>query len=117
MPSKFAPQKWDARDPDSGWGNGSELMPGTQLRQPVKGAWAAFSEGTRSCLGKKFALVEMCAFLVMIFGKYRITIAPKEGETQEMAHERVKRVMSESTALISVTMREDVGVKIEKRVS
>ncbi|KAF8243722.1 cytochrome P450 [Wilcoxina mikolae CBS 423.85] len=120
-PAEFTPRKWDARDPNSGWyaadgtSISTEIQPGTQLRQPLKGSWVAFAEGFRSCLGKKFALMEMCAFLAVLFGRYRVTIESGVGETQSQANDRARRIMRESTALVTVAMRGEVGVRIVER--
>jgi hypothetical protein len=66
-------------------------------------------------LGKKFALVEMCAFLAVVFGRYKVTIERGAEETQRQADDRARRVMRESTALATVAMRGKVGVRIVER--
>ncbi|RAL63367.1 hypothetical protein DID88_003790 [Monilinia fructigena] len=44
------------------------------LFKPVKGAFISFSEGPRSCPGRKFAQVEMTAVLAVIFQKYSVEL-------------------------------------------
>ncbi|KAF8245469.1 cytochrome P450 [Wilcoxina mikolae CBS 423.85] len=120
-PEKFTPQKWDARDPTSGWYDSdgtpiaTDTQPGTQMRQPVKGAWVPFAEGFRSCLGKKFAMVEMVAFLAVVFAEFRVEIERMEGESREMADRRAWGVARSSTAAITVAMRGEIGVRLVRR--
>ena len=120
-PQEFTPQKWDARNPGSGWYDAVgapisvDVQPGTQLRQPVKGAWVPFAEGFRICLGKKFALVEMAGFLAVVFRGTRVEIARRAGETQEEADKRAVRAVRGSNALLTVAVREEVGVRLVPR--
>ncbi|KAA8576990.1 hypothetical protein EYC84_007014 [Monilinia fructicola] len=44
------------------------------LFKPVKGAFISFSEGPRSCPGRKFAQVEITAVLAVIFQKYSVEL-------------------------------------------
>jgi cytochrome P450 len=81
----------------------------------VKGAWVPFAEGFRSCLGKKFSMVEMVAFLAVVFAGYRVEIERMPGESREMADRRAWGVARESTAQITVAMRGEVGVRVVKR--
>lgn len=43
--------------------------------RPKPGSFIAFSEGGRGYLGRRFALVELCATLSMIFSEYIVELA------------------------------------------
>ena len=45
------------------------------LYRPPKGAYIPFSEGYRSCLGRRFAQVEILAALALIFSQYSVELA------------------------------------------
>ena len=47
---------------------------GPSLFNPPKGAYVPFSEGARSCLGRRFAQVEALAVLAMIFKHYSVEL-------------------------------------------
>lgn len=129
--SNFAPQNWDSRQPQSGWfqtqknGSRKTIIQETQtgpapfchLRQPIKGAYLPFSDGFRSCLGRNFALVELCAILAVIFRSYRVVIARKGAdESQEMADRRARETILNGTRQrLTLSLREEVGIKLIRR--
>ena len=49
-----------------------------QLFRPVRGSFVAFSDGPRSCLGRRIALVEMLAALAVVFQRYSVELAVDE---------------------------------------
>ncbi|KAF2455261.1 cytochrome P450 [Lineolata rhizophorae] len=51
--------------------------------QPVKGAFAPFSQGHRSCIGRRFAQVEVVASLAVIFRDYSVELAVDEFASDE----------------------------------
>ncbi|KAF2268497.1 cytochrome P450 monooxygenase-like protein [Lojkania enalia] len=46
-----------------------------QLFRPVKGSYIPFSDGFRSCIGRRFAQVEILAVLAVIFQTYSVELA------------------------------------------
>ncbi|KAF1815462.1 cytochrome P450 [Eremomyces bilateralis CBS 781.70] len=48
------------------------------LFRPTRGAYIPFSEGFRSCLGRRFAQVEILATMAVIFQKYSVELAVDE---------------------------------------
>ena len=50
----------------------------TSLFRPTRGSFIPFSDGARSCLGRRIALVEMIAALAVVFQKYSIELATDE---------------------------------------
>ncbi|KAF2802022.1 cytochrome P450 monooxygenase-like protein [Mytilinidion resinicola] len=53
------------------------------LFKPEKGAYIPFSEGYRSCLGRRFSQVELCAVLALIFRDYSVELAVEEWASDE----------------------------------
>jgi cytochrome P450 len=49
-----------------------------QLYRPVKGSYIPFSEGPRSCLGRRLAQVELMAAFAVIFQQYSLELAVDE---------------------------------------
>jgi cytochrome P450 len=52
-----------------------------KLYKPIRGAYYPFSEGYRSCLGRRFAQVEILAVLAIIFQNYSVELDTKEYAT------------------------------------
>ncbi|KAF2652299.1 cytochrome P450 [Lophiostoma macrostomum CBS 122681] len=48
------------------------------LFKPVKGSYIPFSDGFRSCIGRRFAQVEVLAVLAVIFSQYSVELAVDE---------------------------------------
>jgi len=55
----------------------------THLFRPVRGSYMPFSDGARSCLGRRFAQVEVLVILAVIFQNYSIELAVDEWATDE----------------------------------
>lgn len=56
------------------------------LYKPVKGSYIPFSDGFRSCIGRRFAQVEILAVLAVIFSQYSVELAVEEwGSDEEVA--------------------------------
>lgn len=52
-----------------------------KLYKPMRGAYFPFSEGYRSCLGRRFAQVEILAVIAIIFQNYSVELCTKEYAT------------------------------------
>jgi cytochrome P450 len=61
---------------DYGGFQGSDVS--AALYRPVRGSYVPFSDGPRSCLGRRIAMVELAAALAAIFQKYSIELAVEE---------------------------------------
>ncbi|KAF2845171.1 cytochrome P450 monooxygenase-like protein [Plenodomus tracheiphilus IPT5] len=55
----------------------------SQLFKPVKGSYIPFSDGFRSCIGRRFAQVEILAVLAAIFTRYSVELAVDDFATDE----------------------------------
>lgn len=101
----------------------------SQLFKPVKGSYIPFSDGFRSCIGRRFAQVEILAVLAVIFSQYSVELAvddfasdeeiermPKGGkqrqEVYKKACDRADRVMREDAASIITLQLRGVSIPI-----
>ena len=91
---RFRPERWltDAKlsdsfvdinydDEDLRGPSGEDTS--SQLFKPVKGAYIPFSDGYRSCIGRRFAQVEILAFLAVLFSQYSVELAVDEYASDE----------------------------------
>ncbi len=87
------------------------------LLLPNKGTFVAWSEGARSCPGKKFAQVEFVATMAALFRNYRAEPVSLFGETPDAARQRVLEVVKDSNVELLLQMRnpESVSVKWSSR--
>ncbi|KAK3392063.1 cytochrome P450 [Sordaria brevicollis] len=61
------------------------------LFRPVRGSFVPFSDGARSCLGRRIAMVEMVAAIAVLFQRYSVELAVDEWASDE----EVKRMSKE----------------------
>ncbi|GFF42675.1 cytochrome P450 3A9 [Aspergillus udagawae] len=114
----FYPQRWDARNQNSFLAKNASTpglaAPGLEyptIHKPVRGAFIPFSDGFRACLGKKFAQVEFIAALSVLFRDYKVELADDSPEARKDA----ERVLRESTSVLTLSMREDVPLRFQRR--
>lgn len=117
-------------DGEFGGPGGSDTAP--SMLHPRKGAYIPFSEGARSCLGRRFAQVEILAVLAVIFREYSVELAVDEyasdEEVEKMGQEGRREVwgrardMAEGLlehgmgTIITIQMRKGrVGLRFVKR--
>jgi cytochrome P450 len=101
----------------------------SQLFKPVKGSYIPFSDGFRSCIGRRFAQVEILAVLAAIFAQYSVELAvddfasdeevekmPKGGkERKEVYHkacDRAKYFLQEKVGSIITLQLRGVSIPI-----
>ncbi|KAL2803125.1 cytochrome P450 [Aspergillus granulosus] len=118
----FDPRRWDKRNADSflARNDGIDGLAGpglesTAIHKPRRGAFIPFSDGIRSCIGKKFAQTEFVATLVVLFGEYRVTPARLEGETEEDAKMRTKKALRETSTVITLALTDKVPLAFHRR--
>ncbi|PRP78422.1 putative cytochrome P450 monooxygenase [Planoprotostelium fungivorum] len=97
----------DVWGPDAAEFNPSRFDP--RENKLVKGSYIPFSEGARSCLGNKFANVEMVATLSNVLRRY--TIHFSEGYDEA----RMKRELSESHSVITLQPKTPTPVIVKRR--
>ncbi|KAL1837947.1 hypothetical protein VTJ49DRAFT_3242 [Mycothermus thermophilus] len=85
---------------DYGGFQGSDVS--AALFRPVRGSYLPFSDGPRSCLGRRIAMVEMAAALAVIFQRYSVELAVDEWasdeEVEAMSPEERRTVYSKAQA-------------------
>jgi len=83
-----------------------------KLLIPEKGAYFAWSEGVRSCPGKKFAQVEFVATIAALFRTHRVQPVPGKGETMDQARNRVLNVVKDTRMQLLLQMRDPNSVAV-----
>lgn len=71
----------DSEEDDCGGYTGKDTH--AELFRPVRGSYLPFSDGARSCLGRRLAQVKIMAVLAVIFQQYSIELAVDEWATDE----------------------------------
>lgn len=83
------------------------------LYAPRKGAYIPFSEGHRSCIGRRFAQVEILAVLALIFTRYSVELAvdayASDDEVEKMDDQAKFKVWDTARAEVNRQMNEDMG--------
>lgn len=86
------------------------------LYRPRKGAYIPFSEGYRSCLGRRFAQVEILALLAFIFSQYSVELAvdayASDEEVDKMDEQAKFEIWDTARAEVNRQMNEDMGTVI-----
>lgn len=102
------------------------------LYRPARGSYTPFSDGARSCLGRRIAMVEMIAALAVIFQKYSIELAvddwATDDEVDEMSREEKRQVyvkaqesaratIAEATTILTLKLNngKDIPVRLVSR--
>lgn len=83
------------------------------LYRPPKGAYIPFSEGYRSCIGRRFAQVEILAVIALIFSQYSVELSVDEFATDveisEMDEKAKRELWGKARNEVERQMREDMG--------
>lgn len=117
----YVPERWfrtaEARTPQASvegadtedYGGYAGPDTSAQLFRPPRGAYLPFSDGARSCLGRRIAQVELIATLSFIFQKYSVELAVDEwasdAEVEAMDREQRAAVYQKAQAKSRETMR------------
>lgn len=104
-----------------------------ELFRPVRGSYIPFSEGARSCLGRRLAQVEIMAVLAVIFQTYSIELAVDEWATDDevarmnaderralyqKAQEKARATLRSATTILTLKLHEApsfIPVRVVKR--
>ena len=83
------------------------------LYRPRKGAYIPFSEGHRSCIGRRFAQVEILAVLALIFSHYSVELAVDayvtDEEVEKMNDQAKFKIWNKARDEANRQMNEDMG--------
>ncbi|KAF2971337.1 hypothetical protein GQX73_g2191 [Xylaria multiplex] len=88
-PLVWRPSRWIDRD-----GLVEELV------TPQRGTFIPWSEGERSCPGKKFSQVEFVATMAVLFRYWRVVPEPMKGETSDSARMRLLNLIETDSAQV-----------------
>ena len=109
----WRPNRWIIPSPENiKIGSGPCFAQETLLR-PEKGTFIAWSEGARSCPGKKFAQVEFVATTAALFRRFRAEPVSKGGETPTAARTRVLEVVKNSNVELLLQMRDPDSISVK----
>jgi len=120
--NSFKPERWlvkETPDPvkfDSATESSEDEFGGftgrdtsAQLYRPIRGSYLPFSEGARSCVGRRLAQVKIMAVLAVIFQKYSIELAVDEwasdGEVAKMSTQEMRELYEKASKKASETLR------------
>lgn len=136
---EFRPERWyrasagakgesaTAEEDEEDYGGFKGPDTSAQMYRPVRGSFIPFSDGPRSCLGRRIAQVEMVAALAVLFQRYSVELAVDEwasdeevekmgGEQRRALYERA-RVKSRETvrmasSLLTLKLHGDLKVNV-----
>ncbi|KAL2126862.1 hypothetical protein VTI74DRAFT_11705 [Chaetomium olivicolor] len=93
---------------DYGGFQGSDVS--SSLYRPVRGSYLPFSDGPRSCLGRRIAMVEMAAVLAVIFQRYSVELAvdgwASDAEVERMGREERRKLYKRAQEKSRETLRQ-----------
>ncbi|KAK8024473.1 hypothetical protein PG993_012539 [Apiospora rasikravindrae] len=100
----WRPSRWIKRSSPSSTPTGNEGE--EEFHMPPRGAFVAWSEGTRDCVGRKFSQVEFVATMAVLFRRWRVDPVVMPGETTlDEARRRVVRLIeTDSYAVLLLQM-------------
>jgi cytochrome P450 len=143
--NRFRPERWlvgakpteqavDTNDIDDDLRGPLGEDTSAQLFKPVKGSYVPFSDGFRSCIGRRFAQVETLAVLGAIFSQYSVELAvddfasdeevekmPKGGkERRELYQKAIDRaddaIKTKVASIITLQLRDfTIPIRLMKR--
>lgn len=108
----WRPYRWILDSEKEGRGDHSNHFDCETLLRPDRGTFIAWSEGARSCPGKKFAQVEFVATMAALFRKHRAEPVSKVGETLAAARKRVLHVVKDNNVELLLQMRDPDSVSV-----
>lgn len=121
-PATLDPHRWAASDPPTGSdsataddtkpkdSDGKRILAADKTRH-MRGTLLTFSDGSRSCLGRKFAQAEYVAFLAALLRDFEVVLANEDDR------ERLERDVNVKCAgKVTLAMVEGVKLRLKKRV-
>jgi cytochrome P450 len=105
-PYKLDPNRWRISP-----GGGKHVVASDRTRQ-MKGTLLTFSDGSRACLGRKFAQAEYIAFFVALLRQYRVNLGP--GSDPAVVE---RDLFGKSAGTITLAPLGDVCLRIQLRES
>jgi cytochrome P450 len=117
-PFKIDPYRWMSEAPNQ-WdpvlgfdANPKLLTDASRIPTHVKGTMLTFSEGSRACVGKKFAQVELVAFFAAILRQNRFKLG--KGEDPALVERTLKL---RSAGSVTLSPPDDIKLVLQRRQS
>ncbi|PNS15035.1 Tryprostatin B 6-hydroxylase [Sphaceloma murrayae] len=104
-----------AGEDDLGSWRAERWMAKGEMFRPVKGAFIPFSEGQRSCIGQRFARVEIVAVLAAIFKEWSVELVV-DG-LKEADEERKREIFEEASKKAAKTFLDGCTIAMTMRFS
>jgi len=115
-PETLDPSRWMSADASGGVKMNSVKEPagkkviGADKTRQMRGRLLTFSDGSRACLGRKFAQAEFMAFVATLLRDYRVVLA--EGEDPERVHHDL---FLKSAGKVTMSPCRQFGLNLKKR--
>jgi len=116
-PLTFRPTRWlrspeteHERDPHHPQPSADDTE---EMIDPPKGTFLPFSGGPRACPGQKMSQVEFVSVIRAIFSRWKVAVAIGEGETDEEASRRLRKVVEGSQPKITLQVRDPTSVRLQ----
>lgn len=104
----WRPARWIVSDP-----TGSKVgLDAESIFVPAQGTYFPWSDGQRSCPGKKFAQVEFVAVIANLFRGHRVLPERRAGESEAQARRRVIEAVNDSTVKMLLQMKNPASVAV-----
>ncbi|KAF2972660.1 hypothetical protein GQX73_g870 [Xylaria multiplex] len=108
----FDPSRWmDAGSADETTQTGS-----TNFLKPRAGAFIPFSEGGRGCLGRRFALVEVCAVVATLFKTHSVELVIDPGHDSDREEEAWLEARRHAALALSKGTTFDTSLRVSRTV-
>ncbi|CZS98571.1 hypothetical protein WAI453_005726 [Rhynchosporium graminicola] len=114
----------DSSEEDEDYGGFTGEDTSAQLSRPVRGAYIPFSDGARSCLGRRLAQVKVMGVLSVLFQKYSVELAVDEwasddevakmtieerNEVYQKAKDQARRRIRKASTILTLKLQEAPG--------
>lgn len=89
------------------------------LMTPVPGTFIPFSDGSRACLGYRFALVELCASVAVIFKSSSVRLLTKadaDGSETEVLPDTWEAARDQAELALSEGVKFDMSLRVVRNV-
>ena len=86
------------------------------LYKPEKGAYVPFSEGFRSCIGRRFAQVEFLAVLAVLMSRWSVELGVEGEDGREVGGEEIGRMGKAERREVWMKAREEAMGKLRRNM-
>ena len=87
-----------------------------EFLRPMPGSFVPFSDGGRGCLGRRFAMVELCAQLMRVFAEWSVELVVRNREDWVQARQRAEESLSSGVGFdMTLRPKEMVDIKFIRR--